>query len=236
MKISIFVTIWIAGFPAANLSDYFMADPLALLKSNPNVAAVEFYTPERSKERVHNMDDVAAPTLIVQIDVDSPEDAKSLKESEAFEKLFTDKLSFEKPADKINVEILETINFNLPGEDKPKPRIAPMSFVVRYYGPTKDGSDFADYYINHHPQIMANFPGVRNVICYLPPDWRSMDEITDNRMIIGNEVVFDDLESFKTALASDVFPELEADGENFPPWGYSTHHAMHRELIYTRTD
>ena len=61
-----------------------------------------------------------------------------------------------------------------------------------------------------------------------------MDEIKVEQMFVGNEVVFDDLQSFKQALASDVFTELRADGQNFMEWGYSSHHSMHREKVYSR--
>ena len=46
-----------------------------------------------------------------------------------------------------------------------------------------------------------------------------MDEIKVEQMFVGNEVVFDDLQSFKQALASNVFAELRADAENFIEWG-----------------
>ncbi len=71
MNISVFVTIWIAGMSSMNLNNHFLEAPLAFLKSNSDILAVEFYIPEHSDKRVHDMDDVPAPTLIVQIDFDS---------------------------------------------------------------------------------------------------------------------------------------------------------------------
>jgi hypothetical protein len=234
MNISVFVTLWVAAMSSTDLTNHFMDDPLSLLKSNPDVIDVEFYTPESAKERVHDMDDLPPPTLIVQIDFDSVEKAKQMTESDELKKLFIDKKAFAKPADKIKLEILETVHFDIPGHESPPPRTAPMSFVVRYYGPTRDGGDFVDYYINHHPQIAANFPGIRNVLCYLPIGWRDRDEVTDDSLVIGNEVVFDDLESFRKALASDVYAEMGADGKKFEPSGYSSHFAMHREMVFSR--
>ncbi len=234
MNISVFVSIWISGMSSINLANDYIDQPLSLLTSNSAVSAVEFYTPEVSDEPVHDMDELTPPALIVEINLDSAADAELLVNSPAFRKAFTDKSRFANPAERIDVEILEKMHFNLPGHDSPPARTAPMSFVVRYYGPFRDGSDFIDYYINHHPQIAAKFPGIRNVLCYLPLDWRNMDKIDDETMLIGNEVVFDDLESFKAALASDVFTELRADGKKFESWGYSSHHAMHREAVYTR--
>ncbi len=82
----------------------------------------------------------------------------------------------------------------------------------------------------------AKFPGIRNVLCYLPLNWQSMKEITDDYMFLGNEVVFDDLDALNQALASDVMREVQADSEQFAVFGYSTHHAMQRSLVYTRDD
>ena len=234
MNIAVFISIWTAGISSVDLNNHFMAEPLAFLKTNPDVIAVEFYTPEHSEEPVHDMDSLVPPTLMVQIDFDSVEKAEKLTSSDAFKNLFTNKQGFSAAAERIDLETLEVVHYDLPGHDSPPARTAPMSFVVRYYGPVADGSDFIDYYINHHPQITARFPGIRNVLCYLPLGWREMDEIRDDQMIVGNEVVFDDLESFKQALASDVFAELRADGQNFKEWGYSSHHSMHRKKVYSR--
>ncbi len=52
-------------------------------------------------------------------------------------------------------------------------------------------------------------------------------------MILGNEVVFDDLDALNRALESDVMPRFKADGERFAEFGSNTHYAMHRERIYT---
>ena len=234
MTISVFFTIWISSISSMDLVEDYMSAPLDLLKSSPRVNSVEFYTPEPSEERVHDMDELVPPALMVEIGVDSLEAARTLVDSDKFQQLFNNKQRFTSTPERIDLEILEKIHFALPGNDTPPPRTAPMSFVVRYYGPVRNGSDFVDYYINHHPQIAARFPGIRNVLCYMPTGWRDMDRIDDEQMIVGNEVVFDDLESFKAALASEVFSELRADGENFEKWGYSSHHAMHRELVYSR--
>ena len=234
MTISVFFTIWISGITSMDLVENYMSAPLDFLKSRTEVSSVEFYTPEASKERVHDMDDLVPPALIVEISMDSQEAAEALVKSGQFQQFFNDKQRLDASAERIDVDVVEKIHFPLAGQDEVPARTAPMSFVVRYFGPVRDGSDFVDYYINHHPQIAAKFPGIRNVLCYMPIGWRDMDKVDDESFIVGNEVVFDDLESFKAALASEVFTELRADGENFEKWGYSFHHAMHRELVYSR--
>jgi hypothetical protein len=56
--------------------------------------------------------------------------------------------------------------------------------------------------------------------------------VPDSSMILGNEVVFDDLDALNRALESDVMPVLRADGKRFAEFGFNTHHAMRRERIH----
>ena len=133
-------------------------------------------------------------------------------------------------------QLLEVIHYDLPGHESPLPRIAPLSFVVRYYGPVADAADFIGFYTKNHPPLLAKFPGIRNMLCYLPLNWQSMNEITDDYMFLGNEVVFDNLDARNQALASDVMPEVQADSEHFAAYGYNTHHAMQRRRVYARGD
>jgi hypothetical protein len=234
MNIAVFVTIWSAGISSADLDEKFRGASLDFLKSNDAVQAVETYTPEPGD--VPRMDDVPAPTIIIQIDVDDAAAAETLVQSDKFQQLFIDKGAYAAAVEKINLEILEPVHFPLPGLETPPPRTAPLSFVVRYYGPVKDASHFVDFYTSHHPPILSKFEGIRNVLCYLPLDWRTTKEVSDERLIIGNEVVFDDLDALKRALQSDVLEEAIADGASFPPFGHNSHHAMHRERIYSRQD
>jgi len=211
------------------LNTHFLAAPLTFLKSDSAVRTVEFYTPEPGD--APTLDDVPVPALIVQIAFDSVPAAKALSESAQFRKLFLDKAMFSTQIDKINMEILETVHFDLPGHDTPPPRTAALSFVVRYYGPVQDAGSFRNFYMENHPPILAKFPNIRNVLCYLPPGGET-GAISDERLVIGNEVVFDDLASLQAALDSEVLQMAIADREGFASYGYSSHHAMHRELVY----
>ena len=52
--------------------------------------------------------------------------------------------------------------------------------------------------------------------------------------MLGNEVVFDDLAALQAALDSDAMPALSEDSKSFASYGYSSHHAMLRQMVYTR--
>jgi hypothetical protein len=114
------------------------------------------------------------------------------------------------------------------GDRVAEPRGASMSFVVRYFGPTENPQAFAAHYVANHPPILARFPAIRNVLCYIPlpvpvPGFES------DPCIIRNEVVFDDVPALIAALRSPVLADLRADSKTFAPFGRSTHHAMMRE-------
>ena len=235
MKIAIFVTIWSAGMSSADLDSYFRATPLDDLRSNTSISSVEIYTPEPGD--VPDWDDVPAPSIIVQIDLDDADEAKALTESASFKQHFLNKEAIGSGIDELKLEITEVMNFPLPGMQEAPARTAPLSFVVRYYGPVADGREFADFYYKNHPPIIAKFPNIRNVLCYLPLSWRESGEVNDKSLIIGNEVVFDDLASLKAALAvTEVLDAAKEDSSHFQEFGYSTHHAMHREFAYQRED
>jgi hypothetical protein len=234
MNIAVFVTIWSAGMSSVDLNTHFLDAPLDYLKAENAVHTVEIYTPEPGD--VPKMDDVPAPSIIIQIDMNDEDAAVALTQSEKFKQIFLDKNSYDPTAEKINLEITEAVHFPLPGLETPPARTAALSFVVRYYGPVKDEAKFVEMYTSGHPQILAKFEGIRNVLCYLPLNWRSTGEVLDEKMIIGNEVVFDDLAALNLAIQSEVAPEAQGHSKHFQKYGYNTHHAMHRELIFSRQD
>lgn len=217
---------------SADLTSQFLDAPLNFLKTEGAVQAVEIYIPDTGD--VPQMDDVPAPKIIVQIDMDSADAAKNLTQSSKFQRLFMDTSAYAATVENIKLEITEAVHFPVSGRNTPLQRTAPLSFVVRYYGPVKDASEFADFYTKHHPPILGKFEGIRNVLCYLPLNWRAGGEILDNRLIIGNEVVFDDLDALKRALKSDVLAEAQEDSKHFQAFGSSTHHAMQRQRVYSR--
>jgi uncharacterized protein (TIGR02118 family) len=109
---------------------------------------------------------------------------------------------------------------------------APVSFVVRYYPPIEKEKAFNEHYFDHHPPIMAHFPRIRNILCYVPIDWQDANHVTPSHSFLGNEIVFDSIEDLNAALASDVRHDLRADYYLFPPHeGENSHHAMHRRVL-----
>ncbi|MFT4823165.1 MAG: hypothetical protein ACJAUG_003582 [Halioglobus sp.] len=231
MKVAVFVTIWALGISPADLKQYHLGEPLAYLKDAPGVEVVEYYSPYPGD--LPKMDDVPSPVSIVQIDLASREQAQALVGDSDFQKLFVDSPYFSASAEKVRVEIVQPVQYDIPGHASPPPRTAALSFVVRYYGPVENQAEFVDFYTKNHPPLLAKFPDIRNVICYLPMDYEQAGNIGDDSLVIGNEVVFDNLDALNAALASDAMPALSDDSKNFAKYGYSTHHAMYREAVYS---
>jgi len=113
------------------------------------------------------------------------------------------------------------------------PRRAALSFVIRYYRPIEEEQLIIDHYIAHHPPIMAHFPRIRNVLCYVSIDWQDANNVAPSNSYLGNEIVFDNIEDLNAALISDARHDLRTDFLQFPSHaGESTHFAMLRRVLF----
>jgi hypothetical protein len=66
-------------------------------------------------------------------------------------------------------------------------------------------------------------------MCYLPLDELNDPALPSANYLVGNEVVFDDIEAFNVAMRSPVRLELRAHFHKFPPFsGINTHYPMQR--------
>lgn len=231
MTIALFVTAWTAGTPPVDLRNDFLYRPLDLLKSVPEVVSVDLFVPESGD--VPQFDESVVQALMIQIDMKNVSDAEAFIQTDEFKRLILAESAYSTPIEKLALDVFETVHFPLPGHKTPPPRTAALSFIVRYYGPTGDQAAFVRFYTENHPPILATLPGVRNVLCYLPLNWRSTKTVPGSGVILGNEVVFDNHDALNWALQSDVMPRLIADGKRFPEFGFNTHHAMRRERIYS---
>ena len=108
----------------------------------------------------------------------------------------------------------------------------PCTYLVQYMGAADDLNAWNDYYLRHHPPVMARFPGIREIeVCtrvdwcgFLP--WRRVDYMQRNK------VVFDSAAALTAALNSPVREEMRADFRQFPPFsGGNAHFAMATEEV-----
>jgi uncharacterized protein (TIGR02118 family) len=124
--------------------------------------------------------------------------------------------------------------FPVAGETAPGPLLAEFSYVVRYHPPADDAAHFIAHYLADHPPLMARLPEIRSILCYLPVRGAVPDVLTPVDYIIGNEVVFDSVDSFNAAMASPARKEMRAHFLKFPPFsGRNTHFPMLRTRLNT---
>lgn len=232
MTIALFITIRADVNTSVALNRYFQGAPLELLTGRSEVLSIDLFTPELGD--VPTFTDGVGPPLVAQIDVATAGNAQSLVESPEFAQMIMHPSEIPTTVDRIELDAFETVYFPLPGDPDPLPRTASLSFMVRYYRPTDNEREFADYYMANHPPILATFPGIRNVLCYVPIDIEATRKFSGSGVFFGNEVVFDNLAALNNALASDARTRLRADFETFRSFGHNTHHAMLRERLFER--
>jgi hypothetical protein len=231
MTIAYFLTYQGPHDDAGAFRDWFGGAPLATLRALPKVRAIELYTPEQSEDPYLN--DGAGPVLMVQCDFDDVDDLEGAIATGAFRTAIADISKIPVPGLSLTHDALEVRWWPVGGDAAVHPRTAPVSYVVRYYPPAEDEAAFVDFYVSHHPQILAKLPNIRNVLCYLKVDWRDPAGIAHADTLLGNEVVFDSLDDLNASLKSDVRHELRDDYKNFPPFGGNvTHYAMTRRRVY----
>jgi len=129
-------------------------------------------------------------------------------------------------------EAMEMLCYPVGDETEPGEWTAPISYVVRYHYPANDVKRFIDYYTSHHPQIERDFPGIANIMCYLPIKWQDPTDLPCLGYMLGNEVVFESVEGMSIALKSPVMIDMGADFEQFPTFhGHNTHYPMRRMRV-----
>ncbi len=195
-----------------------------------NLTSVDVYIPAGGKARDPYNDDGAGPLMMLMLDFAGRDALAAAVTSGALAAAVA--LA---PGVAATGAAFERRFYPVGGEAEPGPLEAPFSYVVRYHRPADDEAAFIRNYLATHPAIQAKLPGIRSIMCYLPVD----DEGAGNPSaaaalpaagyMIGNEVVFDDVNAFNAAMASPVRDELRAHYRAFPRFtGANTHYPMIR--------
>ena len=104
---------------------------------------------------------------------------------------------------------------------------AACTYLVAYEGRAADEQAWLEYYLAHHPLIMAKFPAIRAIEICTRIDWMGGLDLPRGRALQRNKVVFDDAAALTAALNSPVRHEMREDFARFPPYeGPVTHFPM----------
>ena len=139
---------------------------LALL---PGVGSIDLYVPA-GKVSDPYLDDGAGPVATVMTGYASVEAAEAAMADPGFIDAFEHRTECPVSADATH-DLMEMRFFKVPNTPEPTHFTAPISYVVRYHRPAENEDEFIAHYLSHHPPILATFPNIRNVICYVPLPW-----------------------------------------------------------------
>jgi uncharacterized protein (TIGR02118 family) len=104
------------------------------------------------------------------------------------------------------------------------------TYLVSYEGEADDFNAWLTHYITHHPPLMAQLPGIRELEIYTRLDFRSGLTIPRAAAMQRNKVVFDTPEALATALASPIRAHMKQDFNAFPPYSGATPHFPMRSI------
>ena len=229
-------TAWFLTFTGpedqrADIAHWFQENALPPITHQAGVLSVDLFSAEKAHDP--HLDDGAGSLLMVQTDLESKTQLEKLLASSGWLAGFASHSDQVPPGCQVFQGVYETVDQVVNGQTEVQPRQAPLSYVVRYYRPAEDEKVFTDFYISHHPQILADLPKIRNVYCYLPLAFDNPTSVEVEDCMLGNEVVFDSLDDLNASLKSDVRHRLREDYMQFPKFsGPNSHYAMLRQRVF----
>ncbi len=106
------------------------------------------------------------------------------------------------------------------------------SYLVHYPGHAQDLNAWLNHYLSHHPQLMRDLPGVREIEVYTRIDWCDGMPWRRTDAMQRNKLVFDHPAALAAALTSPALHAMRADFRRFPPFaGGNVHYPMMTSTI-----
>jgi uncharacterized protein (TIGR02118 family) len=196
--------------------------------SLPGLTAFDLYVPAAGDAKDPFVDDDPAPRFLIMLEFANTAALEDATQSQEF----AAPLSRRPTGVALTADAMARRFFPVAGEADAKPLTAPFSYSVRYHRPAEDEARFVEFYVNNHPPLLGRLPGIRNVMCYVPLPRIAAAGLPSADYMLGNEVVFDTIEAFNAAMASEVRRELRTDFKRFPPFtGQNTHYPMDRKRL-----
>ena len=226
MSVCYFVTYYSGTGDADAFVGYYLEKHAPLLLAFPGLRRLDVFTPAEAHDPMLSEED--GPVLVAQMRYDTVADLEAAVLSDARMKAREDVASFPPYDGRVRHQAMLDEPFPLAdGNDD-----APVIYHVQYHRPAPDEAGFIDYYRDHHPPILAEFPKIRKVAIYTPVDWNDADFITRNDLMLINEVAFDSTEDLTASLESDVRVRARQDYHTFPRHdGPVTHTPMRRHVF-----
>ena len=211
----------------ADLSESSLASLRELASQAPGLSQLRLHTPTSAHDPMLN--DGSGPCLVLQAlfsRIDSLEAAVS--QGGIFQELIsTEALRSLEDAD-ITQQVMLVRPYPVPEIrtelDHGKPH---CTYLVAYEGPAQDTSAWLTHYLDGHPSLMAQLPGIRRIEIYSRMDWCGSLPWPRANHMQRNQVAFDSPAALTTALASPLRAQMRAHFEQLPSFsGAVTHFPM----------
>lgn len=219
-----FVFFRIAARPADRASEADLARLTAHLRATPALRKAHIHTASPEAIRGPFAGDERAPALALQLYYDRIEDLEAPILAGGHLQGLAQCLPSLAGA-RITHQAMVVRPFPVPPAGARTP--TRCSYLVHYPGAAADMNAWLRHYVTHHPQLMFDLPGIREIEIYTRLDW--CDDVPWERATAmqRNKVVFDSPAALAASLVSPALGPMRADYHAFPPFtGANVHYPM----------
>lgn len=235
MSISWFC-VWEApkGIEKPKLDSYDLNGLHALLRGCPQLVKGHILTPAEAHDPFYADTSEASPPLIVQLEFNQVADLESALKQGGYLSSLLDPVQ------------LPSMRGAPPAQQAMLARRYPvaeptlasgdgssLTYWVEYAGPAEDENAWLEFYVAHHPQLLAKFPGIRQFEIYTPATTICGLPIPVRPCMQRNKTVFDSALAMNIAMQSPVRAALREDFHRLPPFKGEALHYPYRTVSFT---
>lgn len=228
MTFSYFITAINEAASSARVDPARLARIAQSIRLTPGLLRAELYTPA-DIETYHR--DGPAPLLAVRLEFDTIESLEMQITDGGYLRALAQSSDWaDIPATCIEHQAMLTRTFlplSIASQETPL-----CSYLVHYPGAASSMNDWLRYYLAHHPQIMRDYPEVRQIHVFTRIDW--CDAMPWKRVdhMQRNMLSFPSPTSMLAALESTTRARMREDNGKFPPFsGGAIHFPMMTTLL-----
>ncbi|NKB36025.1 MAG: hypothetical protein GKR93_02495 [Gammaproteobacteria bacterium] len=230
-----FVTVQ-SSDPAAQLASEKIEQIKNIVRATPDLSRALFFLP--TKARDYYTDDGASPSLALQLyykNIESLE--RPICDMGNLQAIGDSKLWNGIPDLRISHQAMTARDYTLTSARAASNSTETLcSYLVHYPGQAEDFNTWLNFYLDHHPQILRTFEGLREIEVYTRVDWRDTLGWDRVEYMQRNRLIFDSVSALEAALNSPVRHKSRADFEQFPTFtGSNIHYPMLTEELLADT-
>jgi hypothetical protein len=215
--------------PARRIADADLDRVTNLISRLPRLIKGLVFTPTETKTEHFFMDDPPAPALALQLNFATIVDLEEiLRRDGALQAVASADVLASLRGARVTHQAMIARSFPVDQAQFETPVGAlPCSYLVHYPGAASDLNAWLGHYLDHHPQIMRTFPGIREIGIYTRLDWCSFMPWERVDYMQRNKLVFDHPAALTEALSSPTIKIMRADYAQFPQFtGGNVHYPM----------